>query len=58
MDQATSLPREISWVEATGDSVSAFLDRFRVNRGVPGARFEFKAPPGVDVIDDLGTSGH
>jgi outer membrane lipoprotein-sorting protein len=57
VDSETSLPREISWVEATGDTVSAHLDQFRVNRGIPASRFEFKAPRGVDVIDDLGATG-
>jgi outer membrane lipoprotein-sorting protein len=51
LDPATGWPRRLTLVEKGGGSTRLDFERFRINRGIAAARFEWRAPHGVETID-------
>lgn len=51
MDRGTGLPRQVLWVERSGDSWQLELEAVQVNRPIPASAETFTVPQGVKLRD-------
>lgn len=49
IDRGTNLPRQVLWIERSGDSWQLELEAVQANRPIPGHVQSFTVPPGVEL---------
>ncbi len=53
VDKETWLPRQVQWIERSGDSWLVELGPLRTNQPLPAAVTGFKLPEGIPVRSDF-----
>jgi outer membrane lipoprotein-sorting protein len=53
VDRETWLPRQVQWVERSGDSWLVELGALRINQALPPAVSGFKLPEGIPLRSDF-----
>ncbi|OGP55697.1 MAG: hypothetical protein A2Y65_03015 [Deltaproteobacteria bacterium RBG_13_52_11] len=53
IDTSQWMPKRVELVEKNGDRTIINYHNIRINSGIPDSSFEFRLPPGVDIIEPM-----